>query len=215
MTIPQTGVLLDLDGTLVDSVFHHVLAWDEAFRVHGLQVPLWRVHTAIGMGSERLVRWVLGLSGQQLKGRVAEIAETHKERFLERAHDLRATEGALDLLADLEDRGVPHLVVTSASGPEAEALTGALGRDDLRLAHGDATGDTKPSAAPLLQACEELSLEPRWATMVGDSPWDAEAAVLAGARAAGVRCGGFSESALAAAGATIVVDDPRHLIGRL
>jgi len=215
MTIPRTGVLLDLDGTLVDSVFHHVLAWDDAFREHGLTVALWRVHTAIGMGSDRLVRWVLGQAAPQVGSRVDRIAKTHKERFLDRAGGLRPTNGARDLLADLEDRGVPYLIVTSASGPETEALLAALGRDDLPLANSDATEDTKPAAAPILQACAEIELEPRWATLVGDSPWDAEAAVLAGTRAAGVRCGGFSESALTAAGVTIVVDDPRHLIGRL
>jgi HAD superfamily hydrolase (TIGR01549 family) len=178
-------------------------------------VPLWRVHTGIGMGSERLVPWLLGRAASALGDEVEELVALHKKRFLDRADGLRPTEGARDFLDDLEDREVPFIIVTSSQGAETEALLAALGRDDLEIANADATEDTKPTPSPVLQACAQIGVDPAHATLVGDSPWDAESAVRAGASAAGVRCGGFSADALLQAGASLVVDDPRHLIGRL
>jgi len=210
-TTASHPVLLDLDGTLVDSVFHHVLAWDGALSAYGAAVPLWRVHEAIGMGGERLVPHLLG----RVVDDVDELKDDHEERFLALADGLRATDGARDLLDDLAARGVPHVVATSATGKVAEVLLQALGRSDLPTVDADAVGSAKPAPDLLLAACESGGWEPTQATLVGDSPWDAEAASRIGMRAVAVRTGGFGDGRLLDAGARAVVDDPRALVGRL
>jgi HAD superfamily hydrolase (TIGR01509 family) len=207
----KPAVLLDLDGTLVDSVFVHVVAWSRALQGGGYDVPMWRIHAAIGMGSDRLVPWLLG---EHVDG-AGELSDEHKRRFLDQAETLRPTRGALALLDDLERREVPFLIATSAGSEEREALLGALGRTDLPTADSDDVESSKPAADLLLSACDELGAEPGMATLVGDSPWDAEAARRVGMRAVAVRCGGFGDDRLRAGGAFEIVDDPRELIGRL
>ncbi|CAN5897972.1 HAD family hydrolase [soil metagenome] len=206
-----TGVLLDLDGTLVDSVFHHVIAWDRALRDAGLQIPLWRIHAGIGMGSERLVPWLLGRPEADHKP----LADAHEDAFLEQAANLRQTPGAADLVEDLRQRAVPFRVATSAGGAVSAALLEALGVGDPGTIGADDVGAPKPAPDLLLAGCEELGLAPERVTIVGDSPWDAEAAQRIGMRTIAVRCGGFGDDVLRGAGAADVVDDPRALIGRL
>jgi HAD superfamily hydrolase (TIGR01509 family) len=205
------AVLLDLDGTLVDSVFQHVLAWGEALHEAGYDVPLWRIHQGIGMGSDRIVPWLVG-------GHVddaSELSDAHKRRFLERADTLRPTRGARNLLDDLDTRGVPFLIATSAGAETRAALLDALGRDDLPTADNDDVDSSKPAPDLLLSACAALGVEPQNATLVGDSPWDAEAARRVRVRAIAVRCGGHGEELLLSHGAMSVVADPAELIGRL
>lgn len=211
MDAQRHGVLLDLDGTLVDSVYLHVVTWVEAFRAAGHDVQHARAHAGVGMGSDRYVPWVLGHRDADVDA----LSEAHRKRFLDRADGLRPTPGAADLLSDLEGRGVPFVIATSASPPEREALLAALGREDVPVTDAGDVSSPKPAPDLLLAACEQLGIAPERATMVGDSPWDAEAAQRVGARAIGVRCGGFPDAALRGAGAIDVVDDPRALLGRL
>lgn len=207
----EPAILLDLDGTLVDSVYQHVIAWDEALTAHDHLVPLWRIHAGIGMGGDRIVPWLLGRQTDDLE----ELKEAHKQRFEARADTLRATDGALDLIDDLEARGIDYVIATSAGGSTRELLLDALGRKDLPNVDADQVGSPKPAPDLLLAACEELERPPSAVTLVGDSPWDAEAARRVGIRAIAVRCGGFGEGDLRAAGASDVADSPRVLIGRL
>jgi HAD superfamily hydrolase (TIGR01509 family) len=205
------AVLLDLDGTLVDSVFHHVISWSEALRGAGYDVPLWRIHDGIGMGGQRLIPWLLG-------GHVPEapdISDEHKRRFLDRAGDLRPTQGARELVEDLRVREVPFIVATSANREEREALMKALDCGDLPTTDADDVDAPKPAPDLLIAACERLGVEPSQAMLVGDSPWDGYAALRVGVRTVGVRTGGFSAEALRGAGAIDVVDDPLGLVGRL
>jgi HAD superfamily hydrolase (TIGR01509 family) len=205
------AVLLDLDGTLVDSVFHHVLAWDTALTDAGHDVPLWRIHAAIGMGSERLLPWLLGAHVPDAEA----LSDTHTSRFLAQADRLRPTPGALALIDDLEARQVPFRIATSAKAEERRALLDALGRHDLPAADADAVESPKPAPDLLLATCRELGVDPAHATLLGDSPWDAEAAEAVGVRTIAVRCGGFGDDRLYRAGAADVVDDPRAVVGRL
>lgn len=210
MTATPYGVLLDLDGTLVDSVYHHVIAWHEAFRAHGYDVALPAVHAAIGMGSDRLVPHLLGEHVTDADT----LADQHLRRFLDRAEGLRPTHGARALLADLDARDVAYVVATSAGGEESDALLQALGAESPPI-DSDAVRASKPAGDLFLVACDELGLAPDAALVVGDSPWDAEAARRIGARPLGVRCGGFSDAALGRRGAVDVVDGPQGLIGQL
>lgn len=217
MTESRRGVVLDLDGTLVDTVFHHVLAWDAIFRAHGLVVELWRVQRAIGLSGPRLVSWVTGRSPRDLGGLLPALVDGHERTFLDRTEPgaLHPTDGATALLADLEEREVPFVVATSATGAMAELLLEALGRTNLQLHTAEDVASTKPAPDPLLAACAAIDVEPGQATMIGDAPYDAESARRAGARAIALRCGGFPDAALREAGAWTVVDAPRALLGRL
>lgn len=205
------AVLLDLDGTLVDSVFQHVIAWDTALCGAGHEVPLWRIHAGIGMGSERLVPWLLGGHPEGLDA----LSEAHEHAFLDHAGELRPTNGALALLDDLERRDVPFHIATSATEVVRKALLHALGREDLPTTDASAVDSSKPAPDLLLAGCEALGVEPDETTLIGDSPWDAEAARRVGIRCIAVRCGGFGDDRLRAAGALAVEDDPLALVGRL
>lgn len=205
------AVLLDLDGTLVDSLYQHVVTWARAFREHGHDVPLWRIHASIGMGSDRMIPWLLGGTVDHADA----LSDAHEHRFLELADELRPTTGASELIDDLEARGVPFLIATSAGDTEKEALLEALGRPDLGTTHADEVASSKPAPDLLEASLDELGVQPDAATLVGDSPWDARAAQRLGMRCIAVRCGGFGDAELADAGAIDIVDAPRDLIGRL
>lgn len=213
MTIPdhRRPILLDLDGTLVDSVFHHVLAWDAALHAQDYEVPLWRIHAGIGMGSDRLVPWLLGRHVDDATA----LSDGHEQRFLDQADRLRPTRGALALLEDLRQRGVEFVVATSARQSVRKALLDVLGSPDLPTTDADDVASSKPAPDLLLAAVATLDVPPEHATLVGDSPWDAEAARRVGLRSIAVRCGGFGDDRLRSAGAMAVVDDPQELVGRL
>ena len=209
---PYTAaVLLDLDGTLVDSVYLHVDTWHRALLQAGYDVPAWRVHAGIGMGSDRLVPWLLGRHVEDLDA----LSDEHHRLFLERADELRPTQGARELVEDLERREVPFTIATSAKPPVRKALLACLGREDLESTDAGDVDSPKPAPDLLLAACEQLGVDPRHATLVGDSPWDAEAARKIGARCVAVRTGGFGDDRLLHAGADDVVDSPLALVGRL
>jgi phosphoglycolate phosphatase-like HAD superfamily hydrolase len=205
-------VVLDLDGTLVDSLYVHVTTWAESFAAAGRPQPMWRIHRAIGLGSDRLVAHLLG--GPPDADLRAQLVDGHSSRFLDRAGDLAPTRGATDLLADLADREVPTVVATSAGGEERKALMAALGDPDIPVTDASSADDSKPGPAPLRQAAADLPRSPS-TMMVGDTTWDGHAALRAGMRFVGVRCGGFGTAELREAGADLVVDDPAGLIGLL
>jgi HAD superfamily hydrolase (TIGR01509 family) len=205
------GVVLDLDGTLVDSVYHHVLAWDQALTTHGHEVPLSRIHMGIGLGSSRLVPWLLGHTPDDMDA----ISEEHTRLFLEGQDRLRPTPGALALLEDLDTRGVPVVIATSGGSAERKALLAALSDPAIATSDSDQVDDSKPAADLLLAACDQLDTDPRHAVLVGDSPWDVAAAARVGMRMISVRTGGFGDTALTARGPTAITDNPAELIGTL
>jgi phosphoglycolate phosphatase-like HAD superfamily hydrolase len=213
MTTPphRTAVLLDLDGTLIDSCYVHVLSWAEAFQAAGYDVAMADIHAAIGMGGDRLVPWLLGGAPDGAD----EISADHKRRFLDRSELLRPTAGAVALIEDLERRRMPFVIATSAGGEERSALLGCLGREDLPTVDSGDVESSKPAPDPLLAARDGFEERPDHVVMVGDAPWDAMAAVRAGFEAIAVRCGGFGDTVLASAGFSRIVDAPRGLVGSL
>lgn len=211
MSAPTPSVLLDLDGTLVDSVFLHVTTWHQALRAAGRSVPMWKIHEGIGMGGDRLVPWLLGEHVDDMD----ELKDAHSKLFLPHAEQLVPTPGAHALLDDLQRRKVAFLVATSAGGETAQALLAALDDPDVEVFTADDVGSPKPAPDLLLAALDKLGTTTEDATMVGDSPWDAEAADRIGVRMLAVRCGGFGDGRLLDAGASAVVDDPKALVGRL
>lgn len=207
----SSGVILDLDGTLVDSVHQHVVAWRQALLAQNHDVSQARIHAGIGMGSDRLVAWLLG-------GHVPDsqaIAEDHTSRFLDMASSLRPTRGALALIADLQCREIPFIIATSAGSDEREVLLDVLGHPDVAVTDADDVDDAKPAPDLLVAAASQAGFEVAGARMVGDAPWDAIAAARAGATAIAVRCGAFGDDVLREAGASRIVDVPADLVGQL
>jgi HAD superfamily hydrolase (TIGR01509 family) len=164
-----------------------------------------------GMGGDRLVPWLLGRQPDD----VDVLKDAHSERFEARAETPRATDGALELIEDLRVRGIDYRIATSSGGSTREILLGALDRKDLPNVEADQVGSLKPAPDLLLAACDELNRPRSAVTLVGDSPWDAEAARRVGIRIIAVRCGDFGEGDLRAAGAVDVADSPADAHGRL
>jgi phosphoglycolate phosphatase-like HAD superfamily hydrolase len=206
----KQGVLLDLDGTLVDSVYHHVRIWCDILQSAGHRVEHWHVHRAIGMSSARLVPWLTGTSDVDTE----RLTQEHERRFLECASKLSPTHGAQALLDDLAKREVPHHVVTSAAPAVRRVLFEVLGQE-LPTTDAGVDAPTKPAANPVLGGASSLGIPPERLTFVGDSVWDGEAARRACVHFIAVRSGGFADGLLLQSGALWVENAPRDLIGRL
>ena len=210
---PRTTVVLDIDGTLVDSVYLHVHAWARAFHQVGLTVASHRIHGAIGMGGDRIVTHLAGEAAEQSIG--DDVRARHDELFESVLGDVRPTRGTDELLQALRDRGLRLVVASSANAETTDALLQAAGAATLveEVTTGDDVGQSKPHPEPVEQVLEKAGSGA--AFLLGDAPWDGEAAREAGVRFVAVRTGGFSDEVLREAGAEHVVDDPADLLEHL
>jgi HAD superfamily hydrolase (TIGR01509 family) len=206
------AVLLDIDGTLVDSNEAHVAAWVEALREGGYEVSAERIRPLIGMGGDHLLPAAVGLDKESEAGK--RIARRHGELFKERLPDLRPFPGVRPLLERLQAEGLERMAATSAEPDEVEALLEIAGVTDL--VQGAASADDAPSSKPdpgILQAAlERLKCSPADALLLGDAPYDVEAAHRAGMSTLALRSGGFSDADLA--GALAIYDDAADLLAR-
>lgn len=206
-------VVLDLDGTLVDSVYLHVRAWLHAFHEVGVDVPSHRVHAAIGMGGDRLVGWVAGEAAEDSLG--DRLRDRHRELFLSMVGDVRPTRGARELLVGLRDRSLEPVLASSSDATMTEELLRAGEVEDLlsEVLTGDQSERSKPHPEPVAKVLERTGTGA--VLMIGDAPWDAEAAGAAGVRCVGVRTGGFVDHTLLQAGCSDVFEDPQDLLDHL
>jgi phosphoglycolate phosphatase-like HAD superfamily hydrolase len=206
-------VVLDLDGTLVDSVYEHVVAWHAAFHDVGLHVSAVRVHEAIGMGGDRLVGHVAGETAETAVG--DDVRTLHDKYFRAGLRTVCALDGASELVEALAGHG--HRVVL-ASSSEADIVDELLDLVDVRRhLHAVVTGSDHAPSKPA-PGMVELAVERAGggqAVVVGDAVWDALSAQAAGAGCIGLRSGGIAAERLKAAGASWVYDDPRDLLTRL
>jgi HAD superfamily hydrolase (TIGR01509 family) len=196
--------VLDIDGTLVDTNYHHAIAWFRAFRQHGFVLPLWRIHRHIGMGGDQLVAALAGEGFDATQGDSVRAAE--KVLYMELIGEVQPLEGARRLIEDLKGNG--HTVVL-ASSAKTEELEHYLTLLDARSLADDWTDSsdveqTKPEPDLLLAALEKVDARAKDAVMIGDSVWDCRAAKRAGVRSVGVLTGGFSEQELTESGASAV-----------
>jgi HAD superfamily hydrolase (TIGR01549 family) len=195
-------VVLDIDGTLVDTNYHHVIAWDRAFREYDVPVPLWHVHRAIGMGGDRLVAHVAGEDVEHEHG--DEIRDRWEHEFDQLIGEIRAVDGARELLAAVKNRGLSLVLASSGKQKHVDAYLDLL--DGRRLADAwttsDDVDDSKPAPDLLQVAIDKVSGTS--AVKVGDSVWDCLAAAEAGVPAVSVLTGGFSRDELLDAGAARV-----------
>ncbi len=209
-------VVLDIDGTLVDSNYHHTLAWARAFRALGFDVPLWRIHRGIGMGGDRLVPWLIGENADhELGDQVRDAWEGEIDGLLGETILLPF---ASELLRRLDGLSV-KVVLASSGKPDhvrrALRLLGERPRVDEAIDHVASSGDAASKPAPDLihKALDEVGGSA--AVVIGDSVWDARAAQRAGSRMVGVLTGGFGAAELIEAGAERVFADLADLLEAL
>jgi HAD superfamily hydrolase (TIGR01509 family) len=209
--------LFDLDGTLVDSVYHHVLAWREALEEDGIELSVWRIHRRIGMSGGLFINALLRETGRAVGPEEAErLQQLHSAAFRKRAEQVRPLPGARELLAYLDVRNVPFAIATSGRLQTARPSLDMLGipagvpiitRDQVRYA--------KPDPDLFLAAAEQLGVPIESSVVVGDSVWDLLAAQRARALGIGLLSGGYGEDELVRAGAYRVYDDPADLLVHL
>lgn len=209
--------LFDLDGTLVDSVYQHVLAWREATQAAGIELPVWRIHRQIGMSGGLMLNALLRETGRPVSKKEAEhIQRVHSRIYAEQASSLRILPGAQDLLDMLAGQQIPHAIATSGRQHNAQhalkllklgAGVPVVTRDDVRFA--------KPDPDLFLAAGARLKIPMSRCVIVGDSVWDLLAARRAFALGVGLLSGGYGREELERAGAYRVYQDPAELLGHL
>jgi HAD superfamily hydrolase (TIGR01509 family) len=207
------AAILDIDGTLVDTNFHHAIAWYKAFRQHEIVLPIWRIHRHIGMGGDQLVAALCDDRTEEEKGDAIRTAE--KVLYTELIGDVEPLKGSRELIEDLKERG--HAVVLASSAKEEEVDHYLDLLDARELADGWTTSAdveaTKPEPDLVKAAIEKAGGGD--AVMVGDTTWDVEAAKRAGVPAITVLTGGFSEAELREAGAGWTFESIQALRERL
>jgi HAD superfamily hydrolase (TIGR01549 family) len=209
-----SAALLDVDGTLIDANYQHALAWYRAFRRSGIILPLWRIHRHVGMGGDQLVPALLGDAGED-DADAEEIRAARKEYYADLIGEVAPLEGARDLIAGLTERGVAVVLASSSPQNEIDHYLDLL--DARQLADCWTTEEDVAATKPepdLVQAALEKAKSDE-AVMVGDTPWDVEAAHKAGVDTICVITGGFSEQELLDAGAVAVYESVLELRDRL
>jgi HAD superfamily hydrolase (TIGR01509 family) len=205
--------ILDIDGTLVDTNYQHAVAWYRAFRQHDVILPVWRIHRHLGMGGDQLVAALTNDEVEDEKG--DDIRTAEKALYLALIEEVEPMEGARKLIADLKDRGHTVVLASSAKEDEVEHYLDLLDARDLAddwTTSADVES-TKP-APDLVEAAREKAGGGD-AVMVGDTPWDVEAAARADVETIAVVTGGFAETELTEAGACAVFESVEELRQRL
>ena len=212
MTNPPAA-LLDVDGTLVDTNYHHAIAWYRAFRQYGVTLPIWKIHRHIGMGGDQLVR---ALGGERLEEDLGDVIRaTEKDRYLELIDEVEPLEGAAELIRDLKRRGHAVVLASSAKQDEVDHYIELLQVADV-IDGWTTSADveaTKPEPDLVIASLEKAG--GGRAAMLGDSTWDCVAARRAGVETVALLTGGYSEAELREAGAQMVFESLGDLIQRL
>jgi HAD superfamily hydrolase (TIGR01549 family) len=206
------AVILDIDGTLVDTNYQHAIAWDRALAEHGAFVELWRVHRHIGMGSEKIVAELAGDEVEERSGDA--IRDSESQFYGELMDEVRVIEGARELVAELGRRDIKVVLASSAPQDEVEKYVEMLDAGEIsKWTSSDNVDNSKPD--PDLVEAALKKAETRDAVMVGDTVWDVKAAERAGIPTIGVLTGGFSQTELSEAGAIAVYESVMGLADNL
>lgn len=207
------AAILDIDGTLVDTNYHHALAWYRAFRQHAVVLPIWRIHRSIGMGGDQLIAALAGEQTEEQKGE--EIRAAEKPLYMAMIEEVEPFAGARELIGELKQRGHTVVLASSAKSDEVDHYVEQLRAAEL--VDGWTTSadveQTKPEPDLVSAALEKAGS--RDGVLVGDSVWDCEAAKRAGIPSIGVLTGGYSAEELSEAGASRVFESIEELRGDL
>ena len=208
-------VVLDVDGTLLDSNYHHTVAWARAFRSAGVDVPLWRIHRHIGMGGDQLVAALTDDRTEEEKG--DEIRAAEKPLYMASIEEVEPMEGARELIERLKDSGMTVVLASSAKKDEVEHYLDLLDARDLAddWTMSDDVEETKPAPELVHAALDKAGVEPSEAAMLGEPPWDCKAAKKAGVPTVALMTGGFSEQELTEGGAVAVFESIPALLERI
>ncbi|MFI6737488.1 HAD family hydrolase [Nonomuraea sp. NPDC050451] len=214
---PTPAFLFDLDGTLIDSVYQHVIAWRQALSSMGIDLSVWRIHRRIGMSGGLFVSALLRETGLKLtREQIDQLQTTHMEAYEQQVHSVRPLPGAAELLSELSSRGVPWAIATSGYARTARLALGMLGLpDDTPMITRDMVRRAKPDPDLFLAGAALVRVDPAHAMVVGDSVWDLLAARRAGALGIGLQSGGYGRDELERAGAFRVYADPADMLDRL
>jgi HAD superfamily hydrolase (TIGR01509 family) len=207
------AAILDIDGTLVDTNYHHTIAWYRAFRQHGIVLPLWKIHRHIGMGGDQLVG---SLTSEEVDDSIGDdIRSAEKALYMALIDEVEPVSEAREFVADLKQRGHTVVLASSAKADEVEHyldLLDARGLADAWTTSADVE-HTKPQPDLVRAAMERADADD--AVMVGDTPWDIRAAEAADVATIAVITGGFSRAELEEAGAAMVFESVAELRTRL
>jgi len=214
---PTPSFLFDLDGTLIDSVYQHVIAWRAALTGIGIDLSVWRIHRRIGMSGGLFVHALLRETGRTLSlADIGQLQETHAAEYRKQMGSVTALPGARELLASLTGAGVKWAIATSGYAATARPALELLGLpEDTPMVTRDLVRHAKPDPDLFLAAAALLGVEPRHAMVVGDSVWDLLAARRAGTLGIGLQSGGYGREELERAGAYRVYADPAEMLARL
>jgi HAD superfamily hydrolase (TIGR01509 family) len=207
----MTIAILDIDGTLVDTNYHHAIAWYRAFRKHEIVLPIWRIHRHIGMGGDQLVAALTDDRTEQEKG--DDIRESETKFYFELIDEVETMDGSRELIEQLKQRGHTVVLASSAKEDEVDHYLDLLDARDLADAWTTSADveATKPAPDLVTSALERAEGSSDDALMVGDTPWDVKAAAAAGVRTIAVLTGGFSVQELEEAGASEVFESVGEL----
>jgi HAD superfamily hydrolase (TIGR01509 family) len=203
--------ILDVDGTLVDTNYHHAIAWFRAFRRHSLTLQVWRIHRHIGMGGDQLVA---ALAGDEVEERLGDsIREAESELYRELIDEVQPMEGSREVIEDLREAGNVVVLASSAKDWEVEHYLELLDAKEIVDAWttSDDVAQTKPEPDLVHAALDKVGGRPEDAILIGDTVWDVEAAHRASVETLAVRTGGFSEQELRDAGAKDVFTSVEEL----
>jgi HAD superfamily hydrolase (TIGR01509 family) len=211
MSSQLRGVLLDIDGTLLDSNDAHARAWIEAMAQHGHRLPYGQVRQAVGMGSDNLLPSTLGIEKDSPEGEA--ISKQHQEIFRARYQPhLKPFPGARELLERMRGAGLKLAVASSSHGPDVQRALEIIGIEDLTQAETSASDAdrSKPDPDIVAAALRRLGLDAGQVLMLGDTPYDVQAAGKLGIGVVALRCGGFADQDLK--GAIALYNDPADLL---
>jgi HAD superfamily hydrolase (TIGR01509 family) len=215
--VPRAAFLFDLDGTLVDSVYQHVLAWRTALEEAGIELAVWRIHRRIGMSGGLFVNALIRETGRELTPEeILQLQEGHRRAYLALAGQVQPLPGATHLLEHLTSVRIPWAIATSGvaevAGPALAMLEVGT---DVPIVTRDQVPFAKPDPDLFLAAAERLGVDVQNAMVVGDSIWDMLAAQRARALGVGLLSGGYGQDELERAGAFRVYADPADLLAHL
>jgi phosphoglycolate phosphatase-like HAD superfamily hydrolase len=214
----QTTFLFDLDGTLVDSVYQHVLAWQEALDLEGIELSVWRIHRKIGMSGGLFTNMLLRETGLKIDAeRIDRLRRLHNEAYNRRCSTVRPLPGARELLRHLTRTGIPWAIATSGRMETAGPALDTLGIDlsGIAVITRDQVKYAKPDPDLFLAAAARLGVDIESTSIVGDSVWDMLASRRARALGIGLLSGGYGREELERAGAYRVYEDPAELLRSL
>jgi len=213
----RTAFLFDLDGTLVDSVYQHVLAWREALAELDIELAVWRIHRNIGMSGGLMVNELLRETGQRMTAENAKrLSEVHSRAYARAAESIQPLPGARELLSYLTAANVPWAIATSGKRDNASPTLEMLEvPSDVPVIYRDDVSHAKPDPDLFMAAARALQVRIEDSVVIGDSIWDLLAARRARALGVGLLSGGYGRDELERAGAYRVYQDPADLLRRI